>query len=168
MKEKSVIFLGDSIMEWAPFEVQETFLNLSVSGETTETLLNRVQQIKHLKPKKVFLMVGVNDLAFSIQMEYILENYGKILDELLKVVSNAEVFCISLLPTDDKIVDNETICILNERIKRICKMFKVNYIDVYSDFLDKNNNIDNSYRFDLFTLNERGYQVLNKNIMKNI
>lgn len=155
-------------MEWAPFEVQETFLNLSVSGETTETLLNRVQQLRHLKPQKVFLMVGVNDLAFRIQVDYVLGNYRKILDELLKLVPNKEIFCISLLPTDDNIVDNEKICLLNERIKRICRNFKVNYMDIYSEFLDDNNKIDNSYRFDLFTLNEKGYQVLNKNIMKNI
>ena len=168
MDRKSVIFLGDSIMQWAPIEMQDTFLNLSVSGETTETLLNRIKQLNHLNPEKIFLMVGVNDLAFRFNMKHIASNYEKILDELIGLVSNENVFCISILPSDEYIVENEKICLLNRRIECICESFKVKYMDIYSKFLDEEDNVDNSYKFDLFTTNEKGYRLLNKSIMKNL
>ena len=168
MRRKSVIFLGDSIMQWMPIEMQDTFLNLSVSGETTETLLNRVKQLNHLNPEKIFLMVGVNDLAFRFKMKQIVSNYEKILDELIRLVSNENVFCISLLPSDEHIVENEKICFMNRRIKCICESFKVKYMDIYSKFLDEENNIDDSYKFDLFTMNEKGYRLLNRSIKKNL
>src|SRR5262245_42410399 len=61
----SIVFLGDSITElchWSELLQNPSVLNRGIGGDTTQDILNRVDQIYRLRPQKLFLMIGVNDL----------------------------------------------------------------------------------------------------------
>lgn len=60
-----VIFLGDSITdkcEWTELLENPNIKNRGISGDTTERILNRLDEIVESKPKQIFLMVGIMTL----------------------------------------------------------------------------------------------------------
>jgi hypothetical protein len=63
--EHLTILAGDSLSLWFPdrlLPVNQEWLNQGISGETSKGLLHRINLWKKLKPDRIFLMVGINDL----------------------------------------------------------------------------------------------------------
>ena len=62
---QSIIFLGDSLTEW--FELGKYFpglaiINEGIAGDTTYGVLQRLEAIIKKPAKKIFLMIGINDI----------------------------------------------------------------------------------------------------------
>lgn len=65
-----IVFLGDSITE--KIDWHELFhnshydiLNRGIGSDTISGVINRINTIINLKPSKVFLMIGINDIALG-------------------------------------------------------------------------------------------------------
>ncbi|MCK7489345.1 MAG: hypothetical protein MZU79_03150 [Anaerotruncus sp.] len=69
-KRKRIVFLGDSLTEWfdwVAYFPQYEVLNLGVSGERVEELLDRLDRI-HARidePDILFIMTGINNIAMD-------------------------------------------------------------------------------------------------------
>lgn len=65
---KPIVFLGDSITEkidWKELFSKNNILNRGIGSDTISGLINRTDSIVKLKPSKVFLMIGINDIALG-------------------------------------------------------------------------------------------------------
>ncbi len=61
-----IVFLGNSITdgaEWYELLGNKRIRNRGISADVTEGILLRLDAITKLKPAKIFIMIGVNDIA---------------------------------------------------------------------------------------------------------
>lgn len=74
-----IVFLGDSITYsglWSEVFLDKKVANRGVRGDTSEGILNRIDQILSLTPNTVYLMFGINDIAGGAKANDIFERYN--------------------------------------------------------------------------------------------
>ena len=135
----NLVFIGDSLTEW--YDWQERFptyrvLNLGISGETVEELLDRRDHIRSRveSPDVIFLMTGINNI---LSERYdITEPYREIVRNLTTWYKGAKVVVQSLLPVDMPWIRNDTIRTINRHLAGIAREQGAEYLDVYAAFTD--------------------------------
>jgi lysophospholipase L1-like esterase len=95
----SVVMLGDSLTEGAPWRELTgclSLVNRGIGGDTTTRLLGRLDEVLKLKPRAIFLMIGVNDISLSVPRSTSVENLRAILDRLER--ADTQPFLAYVLP----------------------------------------------------------------------
>jgi Lysophospholipase L1 and related esterases len=143
-KSNGIIFIGDSITdggEWCTLFNNPSIFNFGISGDGTEGILARIGTAARLTPKKLFMMIGINDLAKGMSPDTIAKNIEKITDELKAKSPRTTVYLQSVLPVNAslKMFDNHVnkgaqIIALNKLIKSLCERKGYVFIDLYSAF----------------------------------
>jgi lysophospholipase L1-like esterase len=85
VQSAAIVMLGDSITEAAPWDELtgcRSAVNRGIGGDTTAGVLARLDDIVKLRPRAVFLMIGVNDISLAVPRDKTLDNYRRILDRL--------------------------------------------------------------------------------------
>lgn len=175
----AIIFLGDSLTdncEWAEVFGDNRIKNRGISGDRTDGVLNRLDEIVANQPQKIFLLIGTNDLVQGVEESIIVNNYQLILNELKETLPETKVFVQSVLPINSKIarqklnikLKNEKIISLNAKLKELAKEFSFQYIDLFSCLSDSNNEFDARYTTDGIHLNGQAYLVWKEAIAKEV
>lgn len=171
--ERLYILAGDSISLWFPNELlppDVTWLNQGISGEGSEGLYKRLPALDETRPKKIFIMIGINDLLRGVSEDTIAENHRQIIKDIRWIHPNTEVIVQSILPHSgdqatwegrDKLKDipNDRIRRLNRRLQAIAEAEGAIYLDLYPLFADENGALRTEFSTDGLHLNERGYQI---------
>jgi lysophospholipase L1-like esterase len=172
--ESGIIFLGDSLTdlcEWAEVFQNARIKNRGICGDTTDGVLKRLDNIIESRPQELFIMIGINDLNQGEKIANIVNNYRLILEHFKHQIPETKVFVQSLLPISTKFrrnkINNEIIE-LNGHIKELAKDLSFQYIDLFSAFLDKKNELDEQYTSDGLHLNGKGYLVWKEIIEKYV
>ena len=162
------VFLGDSLTE--SFDLKKHFgknnlRNRGMSGNMTEHVLYRLEEITNAKPAKVFLMIGINDIYQGLELEDVISNISKILNEILTKSSQTTLYCQSILPVnEDRLLSfeniNEKVYRVNNRLRDFCKNRNITFIDIHPDFLNHQGQMDEKYTYDGVHLTEAGYILL--------
>ncbi|AFZ19816.1 GDSL-type esterase/lipase family protein [Allocoleopsis franciscana] len=162
--EADIVFLGDSITdacEWQELFKNVRIKNRGISGDTTKGILNRIHEVVESQPQKIFIMIGINDLTKGSSIDETFNNYQDLLNILQKESPKTKVFVQSVLPVNNQkypnIGVNNNIINLNNRLRDLAQKLSFNYIDLFSDFLDSNNQLDAQYTTDGIHLNGQGY-----------
>jgi lysophospholipase L1-like esterase len=153
------LFIGDSITQlWdinAYFDTNKFLVNRGIGGDTSEYVLKRFDaDVIQLKPKKVILMIGTNDiLAINgdvwwrvagqepfIVIENIKSNFNKIIEKCKE--NNIDLALCSIVPSDiappyPKKLRQEMTIELNEFIKELATKNNYKYINYYDSLCDK-------------------------------
>ena len=160
---KHLVFIGDSLTEW--YDWQERFpayrvMNLGISGETVEELLDRRDMLRERidAPDIIFLMTGINNI---LSERYdITAPYGEIVRNLTTWYKGATVVVQSLLPVDMPWINNDTIRTINRHLADLAREQDAEYLDVYSHFVDENGKpIRGLLSDDGVHLANKGYEV---------
>ncbi len=155
---KKILFIGDSITEWNP--ISHTYLeNIGKAGATSDDIIKILEKTEGTF-EKAFILCGINDINNNISLEKIYANYLEIL-EITKKLAN-KIYVISTLPTQVAFV-NTFVKELNERVKNIKE---IKFIDIYKEFLDKDNLLNKNLSIDSVHLNDKGYILLNSYVVK--
>ncbi|MDO5608606.1 MAG: GDSL-type esterase/lipase family protein [Capnocytophaga sp.] len=172
---KDVIFLGNSITnggEWTELFGNKNMKNRGISADTSEGVLDRLAPIVKGKPKKIFLLIGTNDIArknplnsVSTQtIDSIAQNIEKIVLEVKKASPKTKFYLQSILPVnaDFKMFNEhqqpEAIKLLNQKIKQISEKHNVRYVDLYTHFVVENTDkLNPDYTNDGLHLTGEGY-----------
>lgn len=182
--DDNYVFLGDSIFEM--YDLDKYFGNLpvinsGVSGNTSEEVLARLKRgVYRFNPSKVFILIGTNDIRGKDRIdEDTVVNIQKIVQEIKKNRPHAEIYVQSIYPlntTDNPKISkktvsgrtNENIMEINELIKKMCKIEKVTYIDMYSLLVDDENQLKLEYTVEGLHISDKGYEVITEEMMKYI
>lgn len=162
----SIIFLGDSLTdscEWNEMLNHPQILNRGIIGDTTDGVLNRLTPILASQPRQIFLMIGINDLARKKDFSGILVNYQQILATIQQQSPQTEVYVKSVLPINktqfQKGPSNEMIRNLNTQLQRLSENYSYSYIDLHSQLVDENQQLDERYTLDGLHLNGTAYLI---------
>ncbi|MFA5820140.1 MAG: GDSL-type esterase/lipase family protein [Bacteroidales bacterium] len=170
--KNEIIFLGNSITdncEWVELFSNPNIKNRGIGGDDTDGILGRLNEVTESNPSKIFIMIGTNDLAYSKSVEYVVENYKKIIDKIMQSTPSTKIYIQSIIPTDDAIHitrKNSDIIMINNQLKLIAEQNELTYIDLFSVFKLDSNRLNPEYSFDGLHLNGKGYLLWKKEIEK--
>ena len=171
--QNDIVFLGDSLTnrcEWSELFQNPNIKNRGINGDNTYGLLYRLEQITRPRPRKIFIMIGINDLIPREDLEKINYKYSLILKTIKQSTPDTQVYIQSVLPVNNRlkqVVDNKDVIALNDRLKKLAKEFKYEYIDLYSAFVT-DNQLTEKYTYDGIHLNGDGYLVWKDAISKYV
>lgn len=157
-----VVFFGDS--ETAGGDWQQAFpdvksINLGYVGEDVKGMLRRVDAIKAVKPKKVFLMAGINGLQQQSvdEFEYW---YVALVDAIRREMPEAELYIESILPVTSysDYCDNGKIRDANVVLQRLAAERNIQYVDVYSAYA-QDGALPETMSYDGLHLTEDAYSI---------
>jgi lysophospholipase L1-like esterase len=163
--EHEIIFLGNSITdqaEWFELFQNPNVKNRGISGDDTDGVLGRLDEVIESKPAKIFIMIGTNDLSYGKSVEYILGNYARILDTIFQKSPDTKIFIQSVLPTDDAIHytrKNSEIIRINKELEELARSKGCIYIDLFKEFATSENKLNPEYSIDGLHLNGKGYEL---------
>ncbi len=167
-----IIFLGDSLIEY--FDWQERFpdhevINLGIAGESVEGLLSRVGRVNEVSSlaDMAFIMTGINNLAMGDAG--FTESYRLIIEELSSLYPGIQIFINGLLPAIVDFIDAETIKKVNELLKKLAEDTGVEYLDMYSLFVNSDGRAVREYLLDDGVhISMQGYSVWSNELEKII
>ena len=98
-----IVFLGNSITdgcEWAELFNNRHIKNRGISGDRSGWLLERLDPIIEGHPKKLFLMIGINDLISGASPDEVLANIGRLIDRFQAESRWTKIYVQSILPVN--------------------------------------------------------------------
>lgn len=135
-----IVFFGDSLTYYGDFSSvfpDKVVCNLGMRGDTLQGMIDRVEQVQLLKPKMVFLMAGINDVAIIAVAEFG-RLYSILIDSLLSLLPNVELIIQSILPVNDYdfsiSCNNQQISLCNGIIDSIAEQRDLRYVDLFSQY----------------------------------
>lgn len=171
-----IIFLGDSITDgcnWSEMFHDLRVKNRGISADITDGVLDRLDEVVESKPLKIFLMIGVNDLARGKTVDSIVKNIERILDTIKKETAQTEIYLESLLPVNPvfglaKNHTNKTaeIIAINAGLKKMAKDRKLTFVDLHSLLKTESDLLNPEYTNDGLHLTGKGYFVWKSAIEK--
>lgn len=168
------LFFGDSITDMWALEQhfsEHNVANRGIGGQTTSQLLLRFRQdVISLKPQRVILLAGTNDLAGNtgpMSQEAILNNIVSMVE--LALCHRIQPMLCSLLPVhcyNAQAWNNfllrapARINSLNTELRNYCQHNNLTYIDYFSALVDETGLLTAAYSDDGLHPNALGYQKM--------
>lgn len=148
-----IIFLGNSITdggEWCELFGNKNVKNRGISGDTTDGVSFRLGEVTKSKPKMVFLLIGINDLARGVSKDTVFQNICTIAQNIRKESPKTQVFIQSILPVNPiyglfKTHTGKTneVMWINDHLKTWCAQEHFQFIDLFSRFKSADSNLMN-------------------------
>ena len=172
------IFLGDSLTElceWSEL-VSAPVLNRGISNDTTLDILDRLDAILALRPKAIYLMIGINDAAQRSSVADAAGRYEQILQTIHKTSPATRVYIQSVLPVlstgplvralgrDRGPALNQWVQEMNQKLSSFADGKSTFYINIHDDLL-ANNELDPRYTVDGIHLSGEGYAVWKQRVL---
>jgi lysophospholipase L1-like esterase len=163
-----VVWLGDSITdggEWGELFPGVVALNRGVSADNTFGILYRLYEVLRRRPRKVFLLIGINDIARGIPDTVILRNCRRLADSFRLQSPATQLYIQSILPTNNAYTNFKNhqdrgaqIAAVNKGLQQLCAERKLVYVDLHSAFVDGDGKLDSRYTNDGLHLTGAGYK----------
>jgi lysophospholipase L1-like esterase len=175
-----IVFFGDSITEFwdkhsPTFFENNDRINRGISGQTSSQMLVRFRSdVIDLKPNKLVLLAGANDIAGNtgtISLMQITCNIQTMIE--LAKVHHIEVILCSVLPAEHfpwkkNHNPSQEIIALNQLLKSTTLEYKIKYVDYYSEMANDSGGIIASLSYDDAHPNELGYQIMESVLMPHL
>jgi lysophospholipase L1-like esterase len=169
ISEKKILFLGDSItarQDWNGLFGINDILNAGVSGNTTDDVLARLNEVFLFQPKpeKVFLMIGINDLIMGKDINHVMTNYQKIIDQIKAASPESKIYIESILPINNEVsplgrVESQEIIDLNKKLSLMAVKNNATFINLYPLFCGPDNQMRLDLAADGVHPNAKGYAI---------
>lgn len=162
------VMIGDSITEraeWQALLPDISIVNRGIASDTTYGVLNRLDSIFSLKPKNVFIMLGINDILMEIPPQKIRNNYFLILQKLqqnkIVPIIQSTLYVAKNHSKSQQI--NIRVKELNDELLIYANKNNILFIDL-NTFLSPNNMLNDELTNDSIHLNGHAYQIWKSSI----
>ncbi|MGV3539016.1 MAG: GDSL-type esterase/lipase family protein [Rufibacter sp.] len=167
--KNAVVFLGNSITargKWAELLPGVPVANCGIGGDITHGVLARLDDILAAKPKKIFLLIGINDLSRRIPEEIILQNYERLVQRVKQQSPKTKLYVQSVLPLRDEMLKpdylkglNPAVTSLNSKLKAFAHKHKLRYINLHPVFADADGQLRKEHSLDGIHVTDEAYPV---------
>lgn len=164
---EDIIFIGNSITdggEWYELFNNPHVKNRGISGDTTQGVFDRLDAIVNGQPAKIFLMIGINNVPQNEPADTIAAGIRLIVQKIKQVSPETQIYVQSLLPVTtyyNKFYEHtchwKEIPEINQKIKTVTEKEQVQYIDLFSHFVDAEGQMQKQYTNDGLHLLGKGY-----------
>lgn len=188
VKHGETVFAGSSLMEMFPINKllaehgdDTVIYNRGIGGFVSRELLEAVDVcVTDLKPSRVFINIGTNDLSDSrIPMSELMDNYDKIVTAIENALPDVEIYFMAYYPVNYeaaaedmkeclKIRNNEKIAAANAEVKKLAEKHRQRYIDINKNLKDEQGRLKAEYTIEGLHINEDGYRAIYDDIMRYV
>jgi lysophospholipase L1-like esterase len=166
-RQADVVMIGDSITHfghWGDIFSNIKIANRGISGDRTDDVIRRIDNIISVKPKKAFVMIGTNDLTLGISVDDVFSNYKKIVTSLQN--NKIQVFIQSTIECSKSScgVKLENVRKLNEKLKAYAIEKNITFININDGLTSQQDGLLKEYTNDGLHLIGNGYVVWSKTI----
>ena len=174
--EPDIIFIGDSIVEYYPFQellgTAKTIVNRGIRGYQTGLLLENLDA--HLygdAVDQIILLIGTNDIGKDIPMNDALDNLEGVIQSLNRDYPLSQIKLLSILPVNEGEEYKQTVYIrTNEKIREWNQAYEalasaymqVDFLPIYDSLTDSEGQLQSAYTTDGLHLSVAGYQALSE------
>ena len=164
---ENIVFIGNSItnmQEWWEAFGDPNVVNRGVSGAITDEALENIEAIAAGKPKKVFILIGTNDLGTAgiCTTEHVLQNVTLMVERFQKVSPETKLYIQSILPSghlgSGGTRTPERLKATNVALKALCEERSITYIDLWDELQDIATGA-NEFSYDKLHLTANAYKV---------
>ncbi len=144
-----VVFLGDSITEavqWHELFPAVSARNRGIGGDTVEEVGARLDTIVRGHPRKLFLMVGTNDVRLRLPIERSIAAYDAMLERVRRESPETKVFVEAVLPRSERYAPR--IRTFNARLQEMAERHGAVWLDWFDAFADPQGVIRHAYSND--------------------
>lgn len=174
IKADDIVFLGDSLTDGGEFSElfgMECIKNRGIRSDDIPGVEKRLDPILSGNPKKIFLLIGINDISHGTSVNKLAQQYEKLVKKIAAQSPGTKLYLQSVLPVNNffkrykSLQGKETaITELNERIKSIARSYGATWVDLRPALADESGNLKIEYTNDGLHLNGQGYQAWCKTI----
>lgn len=164
-----VIMLGDSLIngcEWHELIRNKHIKNRGINGDTIAGVRYRAATTMQGLPRKVFVMIGINDVSHNIAADDIANNIVALVDYLHTLSPATRIYLHSLLPFDSSYYytslegKEQDVVTINRILHDAADSHNYTYIELYKHFVRPQTNLlDAAYTTDGLHLNGQGYNL---------
>lgn len=175
-----IVCAGYSLMEMFPVEelvkekqIDMIIYNRGIGGFVTDELLENIDTcILDLKPSKLFINIGTNDLSNpDITIAQMIEKYDQILCQVEAALSDVKIYLMAYYPINyDAATEEMKPCLLvrtnqkidkaNEEVQKLAEKHHATYIDINDPLKDENGNLKAEYTIEGMHIKEEGYRAI--------
>ena len=171
-----IIMLGNSLTdgaEWNELLRNPRVKNRGIIGDIVQGLYERMEPILKGKPRKIFILSGVNDVSHGVDGDSI----GRAMEKLIILIKQrsprTKIYLQSMLPFNTDVQmwkllkDREQVVIDGNRaMEEVARRQHVTWINLYPLFVDKNGKLREELTNDGLHLLGPGYIIWRDAILK--
>lgn len=143
---KDIIMLGNSLTdgaEWNELMRNSHVKNRGIVGDIVQGYYERMEPILKGKPKKIFIMGGVNDVSHEVTGDSIARAMEKLIVLIKTRCPRTKIYLQSMLPFNNEVrmwkllKDREHVVVEGNRaLEQVARRQGVTWIDLYPLFVD--------------------------------
>ena len=173
---ENIVFLGDSITSSYDFDKyfpDMPVINSGVWGDRTDQAFDRLQSdVYDYNPKKVFILIGINDVGYDRSNDDITERIKAIIKAIQKNCPKSKLYLISVYPLNISDFDtwyppmsediNDVVDDLNEKLASLSNKMDIEFIDIAPYLKNDNNELKKDYTVEGLHLTDKAYKVISE------
>lgn len=169
VQNNKIIFCGNSITdggEWQEIFNDINIINRGISGDDIQGVIDRIDELTRHQPSKLFLLIGVNDIARGTETKIIANKIKIFIEHFLQISPATKIYVQSILPVNsgfNKFPSHtnktDSILLLNKQLAILPNKLPVTFINLNSWFSDKNKMLDSTLTNDGLHLKGKGYML---------
>ncbi|GAA0536172.1 GDSL-type esterase/lipase family protein [Chitinophaga japonensis] len=169
LQKNAIVFLGNSITErgaWGELLPGVKVMNRGIGGDNTFGVLARLEGVVAASPRKLFLLIGINDLSRGLPKAVILRNYDRIISYIRRHSPKTKIYVQSVLPLNEPLTKapylknkKDSILQLNAGIRQIADKYRLPYLNLHEIFADGHGDLKAELTADGIHLKPAGYVI---------
>lgn len=180
ISENDIVMIGNSLTEgggdWGKRLGMENVRNRGISGDEVMGIYDRLHQILPARPKKIFLLCGVNDVSHNLSADSIVTMLDQVVTRIQTESPQTKLYLQSLLPINESIKvytrlqgKSGVITEINRQLKALAGRKHIPFINLYPLFSEKGTTtLRKELTGDGLHITEEGYRIWAKELRKYI
>lgn len=167
--ENDIVFLGNSITDGGEFNElfnMENIKNRGIRSDIMPGVEKRLDQITKGHPKKIFLLIGINDVSHGHSADVLARKYQSLIDSIIARSPDTRLYLQSVMPINNDFGrykglkgKEKTIKAFNDKIRALAAERGLTYIDLWPALADRDGKLRRSYTNDGLHLKGAGYKA---------
>ena len=166
-RSDDIIFLGNSITdggEWSELFHDIRIKNRGISGDISAGIINRLDGLLETAPAKIFLLIGINDLARNTSTDSLWHNYQRIIAMVKNRQAGTKLYIQSILPVSayyqkfsGHTSKRDSIARINALLEKNQSLYGYTFINLHDAFCDETGRLNKTLTNDGLHLKGEGY-----------
>lgn len=169
INENDIVFLGNSITDGGEFNElfkRDDIKNRGITSDVITGVEKRLEQVTSGHPRKIFLLIGINDVSHGLTVNQLAERYERLVKKIRTQSPDTKLYIQSVMPINNdfrryrNLTGRErTVVELNKRLVKIAEDNDSQYIDLWPFLADQTGKLKREFTNDGLHLNGHGYRV---------
>lgn len=173
-----IVFLGNSLSDngrWDEMFNNANIKNRGIIGDIVQGISDRVDFVTKGHPKKIFLLIGVNDVSHHLTPDSIVTAVEKLIVKIKQQSPETELYLQSWLPINNdfkryrNMIGKEEIILQgNVFLEQVARRQGVTWINLFPALANRECKLPRHLTNDGLHLNEEGYKIWRDEIAKYV